>query len=392
MTQQAVISGRIVDANGQPRLAIVGLLLSTYGRNGERTLNRVSGVTYQALTNDKGEFRLPDLSAGQYYLYFLGDSADILQPGHSYYPGITDEVGARPIHVNEGEEVRVGTLTLPARPNAAELRLHITGPSGRPLRTMVQIVNVGGRLLRSASNSSEFVLKAFPGRYEILLTDEGTSREPDNYYERLSIDVGSSNVLHSVTLRRAPRLTGVMVLENEAGMREPAPASVVCRLVGSHNGDCLKSQPWEGSYDLEFRGLPSDMYVRSAKVDDRDILAEGLTIRGDSRVEIVLARSGAITYGTVRDSRGDVVPDATVAVVPDPPYRNAEARYRSVITDHKGQFEIHGIAPGAYKLFAWGDVEGFAYRNSEFIKAFEDRGKPIEVQKEGRIQIDLLAF
>jgi len=87
-----------------------------------------------------------------------------------------------------------------------------------------------------------------------------------------------------------------------------------------------------------------------------------------------------------------LVPNATVAVVPEALYRNAGPRYRSVITDYKGQFEIHGIAPASYKLFAWSVVDGAAFRNQEFLKEYEDRGSVVELQEATRTSIDLIAF
>ena len=49
---------------------------------------------------------------------------------------------------------------------------------------------------------------------------------------------------------------------------------------------------------------------------------------------------------------GETLPGAIVAVVPDAPYREVSLRYRSVVTDRDGRFEVHGIAPGTYKVFA----------------------------------------
>jgi hypothetical protein len=91
----------------------------------------------------------------------------------------------------------------------------------------------------------------------------------------------------------------------------------------------------------------------------------------------------------VRDAAGNTVLGAVVAIVPDEPRRGAGPLYRSVVSDPNGRFEIHGIAPGYYKLFAWPELEGAAFRNAQFMKDFEGRGKPTKIEKGTRVSIDL---
>ncbi len=119
------------------------------------------------------------------------------------------------------------------------------------------------------------------------------------------------------------------------------------------------------------------------------MLSEGLNIVGDTEWEIVLEAPGGIAQGVVRDAAGNPVLGAVVAVVPDKPRRAAGPLYRSVVSDPNGQFEIHGIAPGSYKLFAWPELDGAAYRNAEFMKDFEERGIPAKIEKGARVSIGL---
>jgi hypothetical protein len=132
--------------------------------------------------------------------------------------------------------------------------------------------------------------------------------------------------------------------------------------------------------------------VLSAKAGDRDFLAESLNVSGDTEMEVVLTAPGAVVEGTVRTAASTPLGSATVALVPDAPYRRSWVRYRSVVTDPDGKFEIHGIAPGSYKLFAWPELDGAAYRNADFMKEFEERGKPVNVEKGKRQTVDLTAF
>jgi hypothetical protein len=116
------------------------------------------------------------------------------------------------------------------------------------------------------------------------------------------------------------------------------------------------------------------------------------SIVGDTNLQIVFGGNGRIVQGTVRDDAGNTLPDAAVALVPDAPYRNTGVLYRKVISDPNGKFEIHGIAPGAYKLFAWAELEGAGYRNADFMKEFDARGQPAKVEIESKVSIDLISF
>ena len=54
-------------------------------------------------------------------------------------------------------------------------------------------------------------------------------------------------------------------------------------------------------------------------------------------------------------------------------------RFRTATTDASGRARIQGLAPGDYKLFAWDDVDNGAWQDAQFIRAYEDLGKPVVV-------------
>ena len=138
--------------------------------------------------------------------------------------------------------------------------------------------------------------------------------------------------------------------------------------------------------------MPDGMYVRRATVLGGDVLRSPIAVDQDMEIEVVLSMSVAAVYGGVHNTDGESVSYAVVALVPDSPLRNAGDLYRSAITDSNGNFELHGIAPGNYRLFAWPDLEGAAYRNAEFMKEYDERGKPVQIQNDSRMTTSLTAF
>ena len=57
--------------------------------------------------------------------------------------------------------------------------------------------------------------------------------------------------------------------------------------------------------------------------------------------------------------------------------------YRTATTDVSGRFHLNRVPPGEYKVFSWEEVQDGAWYDPEFLRAHENRGKPIRVM-EGR--------
>jgi hypothetical protein len=263
-----------------------------------------------------------------------------------------------------------------------------------------------GAAVRSESNSGEIVLRVDPGHYEIAATQRGLDErmhrrvmDPrsglppiETHYGATTADVFTSGMVRELTLTPTLALTARMLMENAAGQRTAAPSTIRCNLSKVFSPACPNARLMPGPYEFSFQGLPADAYVLSIKEGDRDILAGGLNVTRDTDLEIVFVQPGEVVDGVVRTVTGAPLADAAVALVPDAPYRATGLRYRAVVTDPRGRFELHGVAPGSYKLFAWPELEGAAYRNAEFMKEFEDRGKPLKVDKGAKPSVDLTVF
>jgi protocatechuate 3,4-dioxygenase beta subunit len=403
MARPASISGRVVEANGNPMIGnVVNISLNryTYSADGTQELRYAPGVNGQASgstarPNDLGEFRFFDLQPGDYYLAVSGGATIGSVKSHSYYyPGGSDEAKAVPIRVNGGEDIKLGTISLPPRTAGTEVKIRITGPNRFP--SGGHRIAIGGSTLfmTRPQDMDEIVMPPIaPGHYEIVVSNT-PGGQGALLYAFGSLDVGNTIVEKEIQLSKGLNLTGTVYLENADGTRSPNERSIRCRFYSHHSGyaDCRSSSAIPGKHRLEIDGLGSDDYVSTARLGNRDVLIEGANIEGDSKVEVVIATGGAIATGSVRDASGTLLPQAVVAIVPDLPYRATALRFRSVIADSDGRYEIHGIAPGSYRLFAWTELEGAAYLNADFMKEFEDRGKAVKAERQGQIEMDLTAF
>jgi hypothetical protein len=78
---------------------------------------------------------------------------------------------------------------------------------------------------------------------------------------------------------------------------------------------------------------------------------------------------------------------ARAVLVPESRYRHD--LFRTVLTDAKGEFEIPGIAPGKYKVFAWRYVPESAWLDPDFLVRFEEHGALVQVEENRKTGVEV---
>jgi len=71
-----------------------------------------------------------------------------------------------------------------------------------------------------------------------------------------------------------------------------------------------------------------------------------------------------------------------VVAVPDEARRTNFRLFKEQTTDQYGKFDLHGLAPGSYKVFSWTGIERGEWEDEEFLKPFESMGESVELQDE----------
>jgi hypothetical protein len=66
--------------------------------------------------------------------------------------------------------------------------------------------------------------------------------------------------------------------------------------------------------------------------------------------------------------------------------------YQNVRTDQEGHFQFEHVPPGDYSVYSWEDVEPSAWMNSNFMKDYESRGKPVHIDAGARQTIQVEAI
>jgi hypothetical protein len=157
-----------------------------------------------------------------------------------------------------------------------------------------------------------------------------------------------------------------------------------------------------GNYRIETRNLTvrnpatneiQPAYIDSARAGNQDVLVGGLHVGAvfSDTLNIGLRTDFAHVSGRIVGLSQPLAHRATVAIVPD--LRNERSRYRATTADASGQFQLEGIVPGDYKIFAWGDIEDEAWQNLQFLAQNESRGRAVRIVAgdNGAIDITLIS-
>ena len=409
----AVISGRILDEDGEPLASVMVNALREVYAEGKRTFS----TSNQVSTNDLGEYRLFGLPPGRYFVSAIyprwgrfggngddseGEGADEHGYAKMYYPGTPDRSKAMPIVVKSGEEISSMEILM-RQVLVFHVRGHVLNLVTRKPGTEVNVFLMPKRTGREweFSNLQAYVQKkdgsfdiseVLPGSYVLIGAwfDEGKV-----YSTRLPLEVGNSNV-EGISLAIGPgvNINGRVIWDGKPSLEEadltvtPRPADPGWNFmenrgrVDQANAFTLKDIG-EGTYFVDVSGQSKDCYIKDVQYGNSSALEDGFTVnRGTmSNLEITISSRGARVQGAVADADGLPAAGVWVVLVPDASHRAQDRLYKTATTDQYGHFDLHGIAPGNYKLFSWEQAETGSWQDPEFLKGFEDKGEKITLQE-----------
>jgi hypothetical protein len=425
LTPTGTITGRVFDADGRTMEGVtVSLSRLSWATGGQRLLQAAGPSRSQSTTNDLGEFRLYWIPPGDYYLS-ARDNSGLVTSGAlgfvqkyatTYYPGVLEFGQASIVTVSPGVELGGLNLTM-SRIKTTRVRGRLVSPVADTAES-VTIVNMFPEddrvvLDRIAVNFDDHT-KTFtainvpPGRYRLVAALRIPNRF--NLSGETLIDVRDEPV-ENVTLSVVPSKTVTGQIEPAEAQVSPAVREAIDKKelhvslvpdfgnaaflatsgeVGS-DGKFVMKDVGVVHYRFNVLGMPPDAYVASARLGGADILQKGFALNGDPSGPFVVTLSGLggrIT-GVVRTSENQIVSAARVVLVPEPDKRDRSDLFKVASADQYGRFNMQGITPGRYKLFAWEDVPFGAYFDPDFLQPYETQAKPVTVEKNDYIQAEI---
>jgi hypothetical protein len=431
VTAQAIsrISGKVVDSSGKPLAGARVLAMVPQYIAGRRQLER----DHSTQTGLRGDFRFPDLNPGAYYIrvspqndssiemLFAGPAAyDETPPERRasfskdpegyptvYYPGTSLEL-AQPIFLDDGERFDDVTITV-SKVRSSRVRGKVLDTAGgRPVPSHVMLVPVDASLDSSWSRYWESKDGVFdfrgvlPGEYYLIGITTGRN-PPLAGRTRVDIRAGE-NATSDLAVAPLSDVEGRITIEGAAGEGANL-SSISVGLTPSSVGPFDRALPHlniaslavgsnaaaDGTFAFmsivpsEYRVVLSPLpraYVKSIRVDGEESRDHLIRIADSKhrKLEIVLATDTGNLDGRVVDDKGQNAPAARVVLVPES--RRRRDLYVAVSSSNTGRFQMAGLAPGRYKVFAWdGPPEG-AWTDPDFLKPYEAQGVTVDIGSE----------
>jgi hypothetical protein len=412
LVPQAVLSGRVLDQDGDPwPRAHINVFHSVW-KKGRRHIEPAES-TGSWEVDDRGEFRIASLAPGRYYVLAESDidwenqhhpdvnNQPAIREQPTWYPSSPDVESSSPITLAAGQQIsgldirlRLGTgakLRIRGKLTGLQDIPMVSGDQGRffgpailaqrVFAAMEEDHQYNGRLQADGS----FEIAGVPsGTYDIwikqgfptmTLLGHSTAQVDDHDVENLSIELHPPQSLHGIVRIEGGEATNPLHIPINL---EPVDFPV---------SDRFAAPKEDGSFEVDDIGLGQyrvyvqeqdrkRVYLKTLRYGNVES-NEGTFALSSYGVplEVVFSTRGARLSGTVTGSaaapRVILIPDTADAV-------RREHETRAAVFDQNGVFTIESIPPGSYKLYAFENVPEGIWLDPDFLKEVESAGVAFE--------------
>jgi protocatechuate 3,4-dioxygenase beta subunit len=421
LQKMAVITGRVVDEDGEPMIRVPVEVLRRRNVNGTVKFEPLGSES----TDDQGTYRVFGLSPGRYFVrvrpegregsfaIFRGDSDDEQESApppkilyaETYYPGTTDSASASAIEVKAGDEIPRIDFFMTPREAARTYRIrgHVTNMLAGQSEGFVTVMavprngedlNPFGRFAaqpNQKTNNFEIV-QVPPGSYTVaaVIFGGGRARAATQEVEVINADVDSVSLVltHGVDISGRVTFDGQMAATSPVNIvlqsqRANLPFLSSIPVVAKPDGSFTLTEVADGSYSINAFSQCRECYLKSATANGIDLLAQGVLVSSGSAptsIDLVYSSNTGKASGTVTGADDLPVPGAYVVLVKDnDPRAEDDQRLETTTTDQYGKFEISGIPPGRYKAIALGRGDSDSYGDPDFIKPYAAKADSVDV-------------
>lgn len=397
-----VISGQVMDEDQDPvpGLQVLALRID-FKKGGQRNIL----LAAQTITDDLGNYRMPDLPPGSYFVRAGGliqrpmrkmqamsvkeGPAGRVQYQNTFYPGTSSLSEAKPVDIAPLTEARDTRFTVPTE-RTFSVRGKVLPGAEPPPKGSVEIEctspdSVGYNFRMGPSTAAEpdgsFKISGLPpGDYTLAAT--ATNQGVSNDLGFASVHISDADVHSDVEIGHAAEVYGKVDVPPEASVRGKR---IQLEIFGP--GFYLLHQSSEldrtgrfdiktippGVFTLSLSASEGDesVYVKKAVCGGHDYATREFTLTAESRLDcdVTLARDTSTVYGKVTSSDNPVTA-AVVVMIPASPELRKVPRYTLISkTDAAGRYKLTAVIPTDYLLFAVPNSPDHAY----FDPAFVDR-------------------
>ena len=399
------ISGVVLDEDGDPVRYVQVMVLTRGFPRGKRAFQQ--GQT--AVTDETGHYRL-DLVPGKYVIMAsvqnhmarkirpevsAGDPQLVNLVGSQFYPGVASAESATLLTVQPGQELTQIDFRLSTFP-AISVSGRVLIPPGTPADGVsVTMMRDGPGLRLTMGSGTQPPVYTFQiqqltsGSYKILATATIAGKK---YRATQSLVLASEGVSDLVIPLDPPiDLSGTVTVEGPDAAEHPVstvaltpgddlPASGALQGNDNKDGTFKSAAVPAGIWDIGPSPITGG-YIKSMRLGDLDVLTEDMVISPSTtaKLKIVMGTKAAVLEGDIL--KGDQPARAVALLVPAEKFRHVAAFYRWIGSDDKGHFEMKGVRPGDYKLFAVEEIDPRTVQDPEFLKPIEASGVAVTLRE-----------
>lgn len=435
----AVLSGEVLDEYNDPVPNVEIRLLAIQMKLGQMNL-KVAG---KAITNDLGQYRVPGLHPGKYYVvaeYKPNNAAmealssmiaeKILERGPKrsapqneplrldtqeeageqaytyaplFYPATSDFQQAQSLKLNPGDEMAANFLMVSAPVVSIRGKVinGLTGgpPAGASVAAFWTTYMQGeGMPAQVSGEDGTFEIRGLaPGTYTVRAN---FTQDKQDFEGEQTVEVSNEGA-QNVQIATLPDFdaAGHVTI---AGTPDNSPRKVMIEFAAEGMTPRVRASAIfpEFKFEAQLRpdrhyyarglNLPDDYYLKSVAIGGHemppdDVLVSG--IRGD--MELTFSAAGAQIDGVLYDSKGDPT-RGSVLLAPDVPQPGPPDLYRRTSADSKGKFTFRGVPPGSYRLLAMESLQlGDQVTDPDFARKIAGQGDLISVVESGKYTVAL---
>lgn len=391
------ISGRVLDENGEPIAGVaVEALRYSYSRYG-----KVQRAVQTVRSNERGEYRLFDLAAGNWYLEaskYLGLPpvtgrlrSNVVEEGYpaTYYPGA--------IELAAGADIRQADFRL-----KATRVYHVRGKTSPGAWVGISRCADDRQAFQGGKTglAGTFDFKGLtPGCYLLAGELQGQPRMV-SATQQVTVTDGDVNDIE-VRLGRAFVIEGLALVE-EASPDKLVNVRITLETTGAIPGESSATIGNGGKFTVENLGPASyrvrldgrlgGLYVKSMRLGNTDISADGRfdAAPGVGPLTIVLRGDSGSVSGVARPAAAWI--PMRIVAAPQGATAGRLDLLRTVEPEAGGKFRIDGLAPGEYLLFAFQSADDDLTANADFRKLLEDKATAVTVIANGTAATELAAI
>jgi protocatechuate 3,4-dioxygenase beta subunit len=400
----SMITGRVVDGDGRgiPGASVALIAAITDAASRGRLLMEMG----RAITDERGEYRRDMLSPGDYYVKATIDRPDAATLT-VYYPATADSRAAASVVLSEGAEA-TANISIPQalEANTFEIsgRVHpLPASTGTSVELLLRTQGPPPAAAANATTDAKtgrFELRSVPpGMYDLFAS---AAVGDSQYLAKVPVEIRDLDVenleivLHWRKSQRTiacrsgfeqsrPYTTHNPNSENHSEPEDGLFGDILRPVFEDDRGTFAFPDVPPGNYDIRVRfddgsgAGGADLYVADIRAGGRSVFDSGFEVGVDptDAMEIIVGTNGGTIAGAVTSLSKQ---PATVILAPELWRARNTSLFRAAAVTTDGQFELRGLTPGTYKIFAVPSGTPLSAR-SEVLSQYEARAVTVVVQK-----------